>query len=193
MENENKNSATKVNANKKVSKTKKETNTNKNKNTKVNNNKKMTVKEKRQLFIILCVIVIAIAAVVAFFMIKKVSNKDKVRENTKMENNLEVNVSNKVIGDKKVDELLIKNMQVQREADITYIYADVYNNSDKEQGDYNIYISMLDKDGKEIIGFGNSIPLIKPGESTKINIGSTDDFVNAYECKITKIEQENKE
>jgi len=34
------------------------------------------------------------------------------------------------------------------------------------------------------------LPVLKAGERTTINIGSTDDFVDAYDMKITKIDEE---
>lgn len=155
---------------------------------------KLTKKEKTQLCIVLFVIVACIISIILFINLKP-SNKenDNPQENTDETNNVEINNNKGVTEDKQIDDLKIQNTQVKKENGITYIYADVVNNGKEEQGNFYVYISMKDEKDNEIIGFETMLPLLKPGETTNISVGSTDEFVKAYKCTMTKVEEEKKE
>ena len=153
---------------------------------------KFTKKEKTQLIVILLVIVVAIVGIVLFITLKKSAKNDGSQENTEIVGNAEINNSKGVTEDKQIDDLKITNTQVKKENGITYIYADVVNTGSQEQGNFYVFISMKDKDDKEIIGFETMLPMIKPGETSNIKVGSADEFVNAYRCTMVKVEDVKK-
>ena len=147
---------------------------------------KFTKKEKVQLTIILLVIVIAIVGIILFVNLNKDKN-DGSQKYTKMVGNVEVNNSRRVTKDKQIDDLKIQNIEVKKENGITYIYADVVNNGKEDQGGFYVFISMKDEEGNEIIGFETMLPVLQPGGTTNIEVGSADEFVNAYDCTMTKV------
>ena len=156
--------------------------------------KKFTNKEKDQLVIILLVIVIAVVVIILFSSSKKASNDNSnsnmgvqnEQNNTEVNGSTEVNNNAGVTEAKQIDDLKIDNIQVKKENGITYIFADITNTGKEKQGGFKIHISMKDENDKEIIGFEKSIPVLSSGEKTNISVGSTDEFVNAYKCTITK-------
>ena len=153
---------------------------------------KFTKKEKVQLTIILLVVVLAIVGIVLVANMKKDKN-DGSQKYTEMVGNVEVNNSKGVTKDKQIDDLKIQNTQVKKDNGITYIYADVVNEGKEAQGGFYVFISMKDEAGTEIIGFETMLPVLQPGETTNIEVGSADEFVNAYECTMTKVVEEPKQ
>ena len=173
----------------------KEKNTVKNKEPekKVKKSKISDVNKRMVTNVIFIVAVIAII-VLAVILLMNVVIGEKYRENTKLEdNNIEVNISSKVNAERKIDGLKITNIEVSKKDEISYITADVINETKEEKGGFDVYISLLDKDGNEIVGFGEILQKVQPGEKFELNIGSTEDFTNAYDLKITKIDEEIKE
>ncbi len=161
------------------------------KNTNVKKKTKFTNQEKTQLAIILVVIILAIVAIILFVNVKNTSGKDNQNTQNNSEPVIEdenVNTNKGVVESKQIDDLKVDNIQVKKQDGITYLYADVTNVGKDNQGDFRVHISMKDENDNEIIGFDQDLPVLSPGEKTNISIGSTDDFVNAYNCTITKVE-----
>ena len=160
------------------------------KNTNVKKKTKFTKKEKTQLAIILGVIILAIVVIILFVNIKNTSGKDSqdTQDNIASNNSDKVNNNKGVVESKQIDDLKVDNIQVKKQDGITYLYADVTNVGKDNQGDFRVHISMKDENDNEIIGFDQDLPVLSPGEKTNISIGSTDDFVDAYNCTITKVE-----
>ena len=154
-----------------------------------------TLKEKKQFIVILIAIVVIVLALVIFSSINK-KFKDNVNTNeeqnaqnsVEIEGNAEVNKNKEVNEAKQVDNLKIDNIQVKKEDGITYMYADVTNIGDTEQGGFKVRISMIDENGTELFGVDQELAVLSPGEKSNISFGTTNDFINAYRCTITKIE-----
>ena len=153
----------------------------------------MKKKEKRMILILLVVLIIAIIA----FVINKNSNKNKENENTAEENNTteefvqvledgtKLNTSEQLSKTKQVGAYKFENMQLTEQGSQTVLLADVTNTSSSATDLQLVDVTLLDKEGKEIITVGGIISPLQPGAKTQFNTSMTLDYANTYDFKIT--------
>ena len=155
----------------------------------------MKKKEKRMILILLVVLVIAII----IFAISKYSNKgNKGEENNTAEENTAVeefvefledgtklNTSEQLSKTKQVGPYKFENMQLTEQGSQTVLLADVTNTSSSATDMKLVDVTLLDKEGKEIITVGGTIPPLQPGTKTQFNTSMTLDYANTYDFKIT--------
>ena len=155
----------------------------------------MKKKEKRMILILLVVLVIAIVA----FIISKNANKgnkgtesNTTEENTAVEEFVEVledgtklNTSEQLSKTKQVGAYKFENMQLTEQGSQTVLLADVTNTSSSATDLQLVDVTLLDKDGKEIIKVGGIISPLQPGAKTQFNTSMTLDYANTYDFKIT--------
>ena len=154
----------------------------------------MKKKEKRMILILLVVLVIAIVA----FIISKNANKgnkgtenNTTEENTAVEEFVEVledgtklNTSEQLSKTKQVGAYKFENMQLTEQGSQTVLLADVTNTSSSATDLQLVDVTLLDKDGKEIIKVGGIISPLQPGAKTQFNTSMTLDYANSYDFKI---------
>ena len=155
----------------------------------------MKKKEKRMILILLVVLVIAII----IFAISKNSNKgnkgtenNTTEENTAVEEFVEVledgtklNTSEQLSKTKQVGPYKFENMQLTEQGSQTVLLADVTNTSSSVTDMKLVDVTLLDKEGKEIITVGGIISPLQSGAKTQFNTSMTLDYANTYDFKIT--------
>lgn len=153
----------------------------------------MKKKEKRMILILLVVLIIAIIA----FVINKNSNKNKENENTAEENNTteefvqvledgtKLNTSEQLSKTKQVGNYKFENMQLTEQGSQTVLLANVTNTGSTATDIQLVDVTLLDKEGKEIVTVGGIISPLQPGASTQFNSSMTLDYANTYDFKIT--------
>ena len=153
----------------------------------------MKKKEKRMLLILLVILVIAIVIFVVNKNLKKENNSNG-NENTAQQENteteefvqvLELNTSTELNKEKQVGNYKFENMQLTTQDNQTVLLADVTNTGSSKTDIQLVDITLLDKDGKEIITVGGIISQLDPGEKTQFNTSMTLDYANTYDFKIT--------
>ena len=150
----------------------------------------MKKNEKRMILILLLVLVIAII----IFAVNKNSNKNK-GENQTEENNTEkyvqvledgtkLNTSSELSKAKQVGAYKFENMQLTEQNGQTVLLADVTNTGNTATNMQLVDVTLLDKNGKEIVKVGGIISPLQPGAKTQFNTSMTLDYANTYDFKI---------
>lgn len=155
----------------------------------------MKKNEKRMILILLIVLVIAI---VLFAISKNTNNEEKnITENVAEENNIveehvqiledgtKLNISEQLKKEKQVGVYKFENIQLTEQDSQTVLLADVTNTSEKETDVQIVDVTLLDKNGQEIITVGGIIEGLAPGEKTQFNTSMTLDYANTYDFKTT--------
>ena len=151
----------------------------------------MKKNEKRMILILFVVLVIA----TIIFAVNKNSNKNK-GENQTEENNTEkyvqvledgtkLNTSEQLNKTKQVGAYKFENMQLTEQGNQTVLLADVTNTSSSATNMQLLDVTLLDKNGKEIVTIGGIISPLQPGAKTQFNTSMTLDYANTYDFKIT--------
>ena len=157
----------------------------------------MKKKEKRMILILLVILIIAI---VIFVVSKNTNKKINTNENTSttqlentepeefvqvQEDGTKLNTSTELNKEKQVGNYKFENMQLTTQDNQTVLLADVTNTGSSKTDIQLVDITLLDKDGKEIITVGGIISQLEPGEKTQFNTSMTLDYANTYDFKIT--------
>ena len=152
----------------------------------------MKKKEKRMIAILLVILVIAII----IFAISK-NKKNDNSTNTETENNAiveefvevledgtKLNTSTEFNKTKEVNGFKFENIQFTEQNGQSVLLADVTNNTGKTTDYTLVDVTLLDKNGQEIVTLGGIISPLQPGAKTQFNMSSTLDYANAYDFKI---------
>ena len=157
----------------------------------------MKNKEKRMILILLVILIIAI---VIFVVSKNLNKESKTKENgstTQQENTepeefvqvledgTKLNTSTELKKEKQVGNYKFENMQLTTQDNQTVLLADVTNTGSSKTDIQFVDVTLLDKDGNEIITIGGIISQLEPGEKTQFNTSMTLDYANTYDFKIT--------
>ena len=160
----------------------------------------MKKKEKRMILILLVILIIAIV----IFVVSKNANKGNKgnnanengsttqQENTEpeefvqvLEDGTKLNTSTELNKEKQVGNYKFENMQLTTQDNQTVLLADVTNTGSSKTDIQLVDVTLLDKDGNEIITVGGIISQLEPGEKTQFNTSMTLDYANTYDFKIT--------
>ena len=154
-------------------------------------------KEKRMILILLVILIIAI---VIFVVSKNLNKESKTKENgstTQQENTepeefvqvledgTKLNTSTELNKEKQVGNYKFENMQLTTQNNQTVLLADVTNKKKTKTEIQLVDVTLLDKEGNEIITVGGIISQLEPGEKTQFNTSMTLDYANTYDFKIT--------
>ena len=157
----------------------------------------MKKKEKRMILILLIILIIAI---VIFVVSKNTNKKINTNENTSttqqentepeefvqvLEDGTKLNTSTELNKEKQVGNYKFENMQLTTQDNQTVLLADVTNTGSNKTDIQLVDVTLLDKDGNEIITVGGIISQLDPGEKTQFNTSMTLDYANTYDFKIT--------
>ena len=155
----------------------------------------MKKKEKRMIGIIILIGIIIIAILMIISNIKKQKNNNETasEENVVTEEFVDVlddgtklNTSDKLHETKEFDGMQISNFQLTENNNVTLLLGTITNVSDSTKGGYPVNITILDKEGNEIVTVGGYIQELSAGESAQLNTSATFDYANAYDFTITK-------
>lgn len=157
----------------------------------------MKKKEKRMILLLIIILIIAIV----IFVVSKNVNKENITnesENTTQQENKEpeefvqiledgtkLNTSTELNKEKQVGNYKFENMQLTTQDNQTVLLADVTNTGSSKTDIQLVDVTLLDKDGNEIITVGGIISQLDPGEKTEFNTSMTLDYANTYDFKIT--------
>ena len=154
----------------------------------------MKKNEKRMILILIIVAVIIIAVLVKARNSKnseELADANNVVENTVQEEFVQVlddgtklNTSDKLAETKTFGNYEVSNIQLTEQDGQSLILADVKNIGDTRAEVALIDITLLDKEGNEIITIGGIIGDVEPGETVQLNSSATTDFANAYDFTI---------
>ena len=157
----------------------------------------MKKKEKRMILILLVILVIAIVIFVVSKNAKKENNSNGNESTTQQENTepeefvqvqedgTKLNTSTELKKEKQVGNYKFENMQLTTQDNQTVLLADVTNTGSNKTDIQLVDVTLLDKDGNEIITVGGIISQLEPGEKTQFNTSMTLDYANTYDFKIT--------
>ena len=154
----------------------------------------MKKQEKRMILILLAVLAIVIIALVINKNAKKENkeNKAETANNTVteefvqvLEDGTKLNTSEQLSKTKQVGPYKFENMQLTEQGSQTVLLADVTNTSSSATDLQLVDVTLLDKEGKEIITVGGIISPLQPGAKTQFNTSMTLDYANTYDFKIT--------
>lgn len=153
----------------------------------------MKPKEKRMILILLVILVIAIIIFAVNKNKKGDNNENTVEENKVVEEFVQVledgtklNTSEKLNEAKMLDGLKFENMQLTNNNGQTVLLADVTNTTSKTTELTLVTVIVLDKNGNEIGKINGAISPLKASEKMQFNAGTTLDYANAYDFKVTK-------
>lgn len=164
--------------------------------------------KKSERRMILVLIIIAIAVIAGLVNIRnKSNNTDDVVDNQVIEENItqsqevgefvqvledgtKQNVSDKLAETKTFSNYEVSNIELREKDGKCEILADVKNIGTTKADVVLLDITLLDKDGNEIVTIGGIIGNVEPGQTVKLNSASTADFSNAYDFTIKISEQQ---
>ena len=153
----------------------------------------MKKQEKRMILILLAVLAIVIIALVINKNAKKENkeNKAETANNTVteefvqvLEDGTKLNTSSELSKAKQVGAYKFENMQLTEQNGQTVLLADVTNTGSSATELQLVDVTLLDKNGKEIVKVGGIISPLQPGAKTQFNTSMTLDYANTYDFKI---------
>lgn len=157
----------------------------------------MQKKEKRMIAILLIILIIAIAVFVINNNKNKENGKNAENENTAYENEdpeefvqvledgSKINTSEELNKTKQIGTYKFENIQLAEQNNQTVLLANVTNTGNKATEMQLLDITLLNKNGEEIITIGGIIEALEPGANTQFNSSMTLDYTNVYDFKIT--------
>ncbi len=102
------------------------------------------------------------------------------------EDGIKINTSEMLTTDKILDEYTITNIQLTAQSGITSLIATVENNSNETTKFTTITATFVDEEGKELYKAKGVIRSLGVGESAKLNISLSGNYVTAYNVKFSK-------
>lgn len=136
------------------------------------------------------IMLIAILIFLVVLIIPK-ANKEELESEPIIvrEDGTKVNNSNKLKKNKKIDGMILRDIDIREKDNVTTLTAIIENTSKETKGDYPVTIKIKDKDSniiKEIAGYVNSV---EAKETTILRVKTSYDFANAYDFEIEKAEE----
>lgn len=147
--------------------------------------------------LILAIMILLMSLIYAITKVKEPSSNDNFN-NTVQQNNVteeyvtvlddgtKLNASSKLAETKTIDGLEISNFQLTAQGGQTVLLGTIKNPTTTVQGGFSVTITILDKQGNEIVKLVGYIQQVQPGETGELNVSSTLDYSNAYDIKIEK-------
>ena len=149
--------------------------------------------------------IIIIICIVLVFIVKINSKKDELNHNSKendegislydtsiseyvkeTEDGIKINTSALINSDKMLDNLTITNIQLIYNSGITSLTANVTNNSNVETPITTITAILKDEKEQEICNVKGVIRALKIGETGRLNISMSGNFITAYNIEFSK-------
>lgn len=158
-------------------------------------------KSKKIIILIAILIVILIVAVTTTIIIvnkKFLANGSNLNENKELilydtalsdyvketENGIKINTSIQLNQEKKIGDLTVTGIQLTNKGGVTTLIGVVTNNTSVNTNLQNIEVIFLGENGEELATAKGIVGALKEGESTKINISMSGNYINAYDLKF---------
>lgn len=150
-------------------------------------------KNKKKLITIMVIFITIIVTIgiILTYIINNQNKNEKAEKNetywveTK-EDGKKINKSEKMVKTKEFEGLSLEKQEFVSKDSKTEISIKVTNNTQQDIPVTPIVLILLDKEGNEIVRLNGIINPTKVGESSKIYIGSSLDYVDAYDFKIER-------
>lgn len=107
-----------------------------------------------------------------------------------LDDGTKMNTSDKLAETKTFSNYEVSNIQLTESNGQSLILADVKNIGTTKAEVVLIDITLLDKEGNEIVTIGGIIGDVEPGQTVQLNSSATTDFSNAYDFTIKISEQQ---
>ena len=149
--------------------------------------------------------IIIIICIVLVFIVKINSKKDELKDNSKendegislydtsiseyvkeTEDGIKLNTSSLINSDKMLDNLTITDIQLTYNSGTTSLTANVTNNSNVETPITTITAILKDEKEQEICNVKGVIRALKIGETGRLNISMSGNFITAYNIEFSK-------
>ena len=152
--------------------------------------------KNKKLVILLAIVLVIILGVAIYFAIPKNNNnaqKDQKQysqinlentENAKVEDGKKINTSEKLLQNKTIDGINIKDIKLVAENETTTLTATVENKSQKKINAGKITINFTNSNGEIYAKLNSYIGDIDIGKTGNINASTTRDLANAYDFTI---------
>ena len=166
--------------------------------------KRQNNKKQHNLKFIISGIIILICIVIVL-IVKINKKKDELNDNSKEDNEgislydtsiskcvketedgIKLNTSSLINSDKMLDNLTITNIQLIYNSGITSLTANVTNNSNVETPITTITAILKDEKEQEICNVKGVIRALKIGETGRLNISMSGNFITAYNIEFSK-------
>lgn len=166
--------------------------------------KRQNNKKQHNLKFIISGIIILIC-IVLVLIVKINKKKDELNDNSKendegislydtsiseyvkeTEDGIKINTSSLINSDKMLDNLTITNIQLIYNSGITSLTANVTNNSNVETPITTITAILKDEKEQEICNVKGVIRALKIGETGRLNISMSGNFITAYNIEFSK-------
>lgn len=166
--------------------------------------KRQNNKKQHNLKFIISGIIILIC-IVLVLIVKINKKKDELNDNSKendegislydtsiseyvkeTEDGIKINTSSRINSDKMLDNLTITNIQLIYNSGITSLTANVTNNSNVETPITTITAILKDEKEQEICNVKGVIRALKIGETGRLNISMSGNFITAYNIEFSK-------
>ena len=156
---------------------------------------------KKIIYALLLIIIIVLSVLLIVYVNTRLNKKEEIieekpyyglidmenKENVKIENNVKENISDKLLQEKKFEEMTVKEIQLIAKDATTNFTATIENTSQKDYEESQIEIVFLKEDGSEYGVLPTYLASLKIGETTQINASTTSDLTNAYDFMIRKV------
>ena len=105
-----------------------------------------------------------------------------------LEDGTKKNISNKLSEVKRFENYEIANIQLTERDGDTLLIADVKTIGEARAEDTLIQITLLDKEGKELVTYDGIISAVDPQETVQLSAAIAMDFANTYDFSVKKAE-----
>ena len=152
----------------------------------------MKKKEKRMILILVIITIIALIILVVVNQNKKKEEGQNQVENKAeefvevLEDGTKLNTSGKFSATRKLDGLEIGNIQLTNKDGASVVLANVTNTTNTATPLMEVTLTLLDKQGNELISLDGIIEPIPAGGTVQMSMGATADYANAYDFTIVK-------
>lgn len=166
-------------------------------------------KSERRMILVLILVAVIVIAVLVSVRNKNNNTDDVVDDNGSVAENggetpneevgefvevlddgTKMNTSDKLAETKTFSNYEVSNIQLTESNGQSLILADVKNIGETKADVVLIDITLLDKEGQEIVTIGGIIGDVEPGQTVQLNSSATTDFSNAYDFTIKISEQQ---
>lgn len=166
-------------------------------------------KSERRMILVLILVAVIVIAVLVSVRNKNNNTDDVVDDNGSVAENggetpneevgefvevlddgTKMNTSDKLAETKTFSNYEVSNIQLTESNGQSLILADVKNIGTTKADVVLIDITLLDKEGQEIVTIGGIIGDVEPGQTVQLNSSATTDFSNAYDFTIKISEQQ---
>ena len=151
--------------------------------------------EKRLIAVLVLITIVVIIVLVMMNRNKKKENEGEANNiarveefTTTLDDGTRLNTSSKLQETKRIEGVEIGGFQLTEKDNESILLGTATNTSNTTQGGYSVNITLIDKEGREIITIVGYVQTLAPGQSGQFSASATFDFANAYDFRISKYE-----